>query len=138
MIIRYANIQRILKIIVLTLLFFFLSGISEYRAQRYGPELVTKKRSDFSIKRVFKKNPAKKEKRKEEKKIKKADKYEAKARKKYWKRLNKEDELKTNRAVYKRMKQNLKRAERQNKGKHPDSKLKRYFQKNQKTKRLKE
>ncbi|PKP21985.1 MAG: hypothetical protein CVU05_05610 [Bacteroidetes bacterium HGW-Bacteroidetes-21] len=131
------------RILVFLLFIAMLFATNEGFSQRYKPD--QKIRKKFSLTKVFKKDPGRKTARKERKKnrkesrkIDKAAKYEKKAIKKYWKTRDHPDEVSTNKRVFKRMKKNLNKSDRINKGKHPDSWLKRALRPKRETKRVRE
>lgn len=126
------------KHFIITLIFFICLGNTPFLAQRYSMDAGSKKRSEFSFKKIFRSNPAKKKIRQDNRKIKKSAKYEKKAIKKYWKTHDHPEELGKDQRVYKRMKKNLKKSDRINQGKHPDNFFKRMFWPKRETKRVKE
>jgi hypothetical protein len=107
-------------------LVFLLSGI-KVDAQRYSVDREPRKKVNLhiSFKGMFKADPVKKENKKKERDRRKATREEAKLKKSYWKHLDHPKEISTNKRVYKRMKQNLRRAERQNDNKPKDGFFKR-------------
>jgi len=92
-------------------------------AQPHSIDVKPKKTSHFSLKKIFQREPkevrkAKKEQRKKEKA---ANYNEIKTKKRFWKKVDKPKELATDRKVHRRMRKNLKKAERINKNKHQDN-----------------
>lgn len=92
-------------------------------AQPHSIDVKPKKTNHFSLKKIFQREPkavrkAKKEQRKKEKA---ANYNEIKTKKRFWKKIDKPNELATDKKVYRRMRKNLKKAERINKNKHQDN-----------------
>lgn len=92
-------------------------------AQPHSIDVKPKKTVHFSLKKIFQREPkevrkAKKEQRKKEKA---AHYNEIKTKKRFWKKVDKPKELAANRKVHRRMRKNLKKAERINKNKHQDN-----------------
>lgn len=81
------------------------------------------------LRTLFKKNPQKKADRKTKKDDKKKQRNEIKTEKKYWKHVDHPKEKGTNRKVVKRMKKNLRIANRHNHNKHTETKIKRLSRK---------
>ncbi len=107
-----------------TILIIFSLLISTVtQSQPYSIDIPPKTTQKISFRKIFQREPKeiRKAKREQRKKEKKENYNEIKTKKKYWKRVNKPEELGTNRKIHKRMKKNLRRAERINKNKHPDS-----------------
>lgn len=122
-------------IFLLLCMIFFLAPAS---AQRYSVDRGPRKGIHFNLKGIFKKDPERKAARKEERKKDRSARYDKKAVKKYWKTMDHPKEIKTDQRVYKRMKKNLRKSDRINQGKHPDSWLKRMFQPKRDTKRVRQ
>jgi len=108
--------------LLIVVMCFAFSSFSQVYSVDVKPQ---EKRSTFSLKKIFQREPkeVRKAKREQRKKEKKATYNELKVKKKYWKRVDKPKEIGTDRKVYRRMKKNLKRAERIQKNKNPDNKL---------------
>ncbi len=81
------------------------------------------------LRTLFKKNPQKKAERKAKKDEKKKQRNEIKIEKKYWKHVDHPNEKGTNKKVVKRMKKNLRIANRHNHNKHTETKIKRLSRK---------
>ena len=100
-------------------------------AQPYSVDRPPEKKLQWNIhlKGLFKKNPVKKAARKSKKDLKKSSRNEKKAQIKYWKKADKQKEKGTNRKVVRRMKKNMRIAERHNHNKHTETKIKRLSRK---------
>ncbi|NSW44521.1 MAG: hypothetical protein HPY79_01650 [Bacteroidales bacterium] len=111
--------KRLIFIIFASITFFSLQSI----AQPHSIDIKPKHKSHFSIKKIFQREPkevrkAKKEQRKKEKA---ASYNEIKTKKRFWKKVDRPKELATDKKVHRRMRKNLKKAERINKNKHTDN-----------------
>lgn len=122
------NKFSVLTVLILIILVFRPSFII---AQPYSidrpPE--NKLKWNIHLKGMFKKNPAKKAERKKRKETKATTRNERKTQKKYWKKVDKPKEKGTNRKVVKRMRKNLRIADRHNHNKHTETKIKRLSRK---------
>ncbi|MBI5539641.1 MAG: hypothetical protein HY951_06250 [Bacteroidia bacterium] len=122
------NKFSVIIFITLVLIVFGSNGII---AQPYSVDRPPQNKFawNFHIKTVFKKNPAKEAERKKQKDLKKSTRNEKKNQKKYWKRVDNPKEKGTNKKVVRRMKKNLRIAERHNHNKHTETKIKRLSRK---------
>jgi hypothetical protein len=108
-------------------------------AQPYSIDKIQKRHHglNLNIRGMFRKNPERKAKKKEEKEKDKAFKRQKKAIKYYWKHVDRPDEMGTNRSVYRRMKKDLRVANRINNDRHRVPFLKKLFtRKKNKTHRI--
>ena len=114
-------------ILIVVALFLPLTGIS----QRHSIDRPQQKQFQIHLhlKSIFKKNPQKKAERKTKKENKKKERNEIKVEKKYWKHVDHPKEKGTNRKVVRRMKKNLRIANRHNHNKHTETKIKRLSRK---------
>jgi len=129
------NIYLKILFLLFVLSFFCLPHAN---SQRYNIDQGPKKKVQIvSFKKIFKKkDPAQKQSRKDEKKLRRSARYEKKAIKKYWKTYDHPKEVKSDQRVYKRMKKNLKKSDRINQGRHPDPWVTRIFKPKRETKRV--
>jgi len=118
-----------IKLILILISFTFIVG-SAY-SQRYSIDKPPQNKLNFHIhlKTLFKKNPQRKAERKAKKEEKKKSWNERKTEKKYWKHVDHPKEKGSDRRVVRRMKKNMKIAERHNHNKHTESKIKRLSRK---------
>ena len=105
------------------IVFYSMIIYQSTNAQPHSIDVKPKKTVHFSLKKIFQREPkqvrkAKKEQRKKEKS---AHYNEIKTKKRFWKKVDKPKELATDRKVHRRMRKNLKKAERINKNKHQDN-----------------
>lgn len=105
------------------IVFYSMIIYQSTNAQPHSIDVKPKKTFHFSLKKIFQREPkqvrkAKKEQRKKEKA---AHYNEIKTKKRFWKKVDKPKELATDRKVHRRMRKNLKKAERINKNKHQDN-----------------
>ena len=105
------------------IVFYSMIIYQSTNAQPHSIDVKPQKTVHFSLKKIFQREPkqvrkAKKEQRKKEKS---AHYNEIKTKKRFWKKVDKPKELATDRKVHRRMRKNLKKAERINKNKHQDN-----------------
>jgi len=100
-------------------------------SQRHSIDRPPEKKIEIHLhlKNLFKKDAQKKAYRKTKKEEKKKLRNEIKTEKKYWKHVDHPKEKGTNRKVVKRMKKDLKIANRHNRNKHTETKIKRLSRK---------
>lgn len=122
------NKYSVLVAIALIILVFDSNTVT---AQRYSIDRGPQKKIEWNIhlRSIFRKNPGRIAERAKQKELKKASKNEKKTNKKYWKLANHPKEKGTNKKVYKRMKKDLRIAERHNNHKTTETKLKRLSRK---------
>lgn len=111
------------RCVFIIIVFYTMLAYQSVLAQPHSIDVKPKKTSHFSLKKIFQREPkevrkAKKEQRKKEKA---ANYNEIKTKKRFWKKVDKPKELATDRKVHRRMRKNLKKAERINKNKHQDN-----------------
>ncbi len=137
--------KYITKLIFLQIIIFFLANPSALAQQdKYSIDtrkVKTKHPIHISFKHLFHRSADQKaahDQRKDDRKKRKMNKKYLKGKQKYWKKLDHPKEQGKNRRVYRRMKQNEKRAIKQQQGKNPDPLFKRIFKKKKrKLKKLK-
>ncbi|OFX28937.1 MAG: hypothetical protein A2X08_10555 [Bacteroidetes bacterium GWA2_32_17] len=115
--------------IIILVVMVFIPFVSN--SQRHSIDRPPEKKIQIHIhlKTIFKKNPQNKVDRKTKKEERKKQRNEIKTEKKYWKHVDNSKEKGTNRKVVKRMKKNLKIANRHNHNKHNETKIKRLSRK---------
>ena len=124
----YLNSNLIFTVILLILFVFEPCIIN---AQRYSMDKPIKHKIHINIhfKTLFKADPQKKAERKKKSESRKASRNEIKTEKKYWKHHDKPKDISTNRKIVRRMKKNLRIAERHNHNKFTETKIKRLSRK---------
>ena len=126
----YAKIKNFLLILVI-LVFIAVSSVFNTQAQSYSIDKAPQKKlqSNIHLKGLFKSNEQKKAVRKKKKEDKKSSRNEIKTFKKNWKRIDHPKELSSKKKVVKRMRKNLRVANRLNHNKHKEGLIKRVSKK---------